>query len=118
MPTDLPNLTDFSDFSVLKAFADLSADFDLEWHNASADEKESLRQRWLGRKQGRLGLISSAWLKSAPADAKRLLGSKFNELKQQIESRFATQEHDAALSATKPAPLDPTLPGTRRPLGA
>ena len=60
---------------------------------------------WLGRKQGRLKLISDVWLKNAPAEARKSLGQHFNQLKQQIEQ---------ALEAD-PASLAPLFRATPTP---
>ena len=40
---------------------------------------EAFRLHWLGRKQGRLKLLSEAWLQSAPAEARKPLGMRFNQ---------------------------------------
>src|SRR6185437_8037859 len=64
----------------------------------TADAQEAFRLHWLGRKQGRLKLISEAWLKSAPAEARKPLGIRFNQLKQQIEA--ALEAPVAGVSAT------------------
>ena len=82
----------------------------------SAEAKEEFRLEWLGRKQGRLGQLSAAWLKSAPVDAKRSLGVRFNKLKAQIEEARSA----SAAAETKPAGagLDVTLPGVAQKIGA
>ncbi|MEI9967633.1 MAG: hypothetical protein WDM87_03025 [Terracidiphilus sp.] len=46
---------------------------------------EAFRLEWLGRKQGRLNEVCGRWLKSAPADAKKALGVRFNALKELVE---------------------------------
>jgi phenylalanyl-tRNA synthetase alpha chain len=85
---------------------------------ASADAVEEFRLLWLGRKQGRLKAISDAWLKSAPVEAKKLIGQRFNTLKAQVETlleRASTSSHASALDAET---IDITLPGRVRRLGA
>jgi phenylalanyl-tRNA synthetase alpha chain len=72
--------------------------------------------RWLGRKQGRLKLISDAWLKSAPAEARKPLGMRFNQLKQRIETVLAEAEAAPAARVVK-AGIDITLPGAARAPG-
>ena len=85
----------------------------------SVEAVENFRLEWLGRKQGRLKLLSDAKLKSAPPEAKRELGQQFNALKTLIESLLeqaaGAGPSDAALAAET---LDVTLPGTRRLQGA
>jgi phenylalanyl-tRNA synthetase alpha chain len=84
--------------------------------DAAALDPEAFRLHWLGRKQGRLKLISEAWLKSAPAEARRPLGIRFNQLKQQIEA--ALESPTASQAAAKPAHgIDVTLPGLVRAPG-
>jgi phenylalanyl-tRNA synthetase alpha chain len=41
----------------------------------SPEAVENFRLEWLGRKQGRLKLLSDQWLKSAPVEAKARDGS-------------------------------------------
>ena len=79
-------------------------------------DAEAFRLHWLGRKQGRLKLISESWLKSAPPEARKPLGIRFNLLKQQIEAALETP---AAVHASSNAVqgIDVTLPGTIRAPG-
>ena len=83
---------------------------------AAGVDAEAFRLRWLGRKQGRLKLISDAWLKSAPAEARKPLGMRFNQLKQQIEAALADAEAAPAARGVK-AGIDITLPGAVRAPG-
>ncbi len=106
-------LENFDDATLDGAFSGLMSEVTTD--SASMDA-EAFRLHWLGRKQGRLKVISEAWLKSAPAEARKPLGIRFNQLKQQIE---------AALEAPGIAPIgkslaggiDITLPGTVRAPG-
>ena len=83
----IPELLSFDD-------APLDAAFDILAKEARAEAyaittpvaQEAFRVHWLGRKQGRLKLISEAWIKSAPPEGKRALGIRFNRLKQHVES--------------------------------
>ena len=102
--------------------SDLDRNFDMLYAEVSRSRKElaqeAFRLHWLGRKQGRLKLISEAWLKSAPPEARKPLGMRFNQLKQQIE-----QALDApAAESAGPAPatvrgIDLSLPGLARTPG-
>src|SRR3984957_14225332 len=84
----------------------------------SPEAVENFRLEWLGRKQGRLKQLSDQWLKSAPVEAKRELGQRFNALKTLVESLLEVAAgagpSDAMLAADA---LDITLPGTRHLLG-
>src|SRR5258705_740274 len=113
MNEDIPQLPDFNESALDAAFATLAEEVRSE--TASLQDVEAFRLHWLGLKQGRLKLISEAWLKSAPPEARNPLGIRFNQLKQQIE---------AALEAPASAPqksaeqgIDISLPGTTRAPG-
>jgi phenylalanyl-tRNA synthetase alpha chain len=116
----IPPLGGYSEPELDRAFAAVAAEVETSAQALrSPDAVEQFRLQWLGRKQGRLKLISDAWLKAAPPEAKKLIGQRFNTLKARIEERI----DEAAKSATPAAALDAeaidiTLPGTRRPIGA
>jgi phenylalanyl-tRNA synthetase alpha chain len=116
---EIPHLSGYSEAELDQAFAAIA-----EKVEASAaalvtlDAVEAFRLLWVGRKQGRLKSICDAWLKSAPAEAKKLIGQRFNTLKAAIEERLETAgkaSHSGALDAEA---IDITFPGTRRKLGA
>src|SRR5580704_19525852 len=98
MNDDIPELASFDEPTLDAAFAILAE----EVRTADASDVEQFRLQWLGRKQGRLKLISDAWLKAAPPEAKKLIGQRFNTLKARIEERL----DEAARSATPAAALD------------
>ena len=111
MTDTTPHLPTFDESSLDQAFSSLAEE--VRTTQASLDP-EAFRLHWLGRKGGRLKLISEAWLKFAPPEARKPLGLRFNQLKQQIEAALE------APSQLAPKPLHPaldiTLPGlTRRP---
>jgi phenylalanyl-tRNA synthetase alpha chain len=116
----IPNLTAYDDAALDQAFAALAKQ---AAERAAAldgpDAVEAFRLEWLGRKQGRLNEVSSRWLKSAPPEAKKSIGQRFNELKKQVEELLeqatGAGPSDAALAAEA---IDITLPGTRRLTGA
>jgi phenylalanyl-tRNA synthetase alpha chain len=118
----LPVLAGYDEQALDAAFAGVQREVAIQSESltdpaAEADAVEQFRLHWLGRKQGRLKLLSDAWLKAAPAEARRSVGQRFNELKAAIETALETagtgikQGHDAEA-------LDITLPGTRVALGA
>src|ERR1700722_5681989 len=96
MTEEITALQHFDDASLDAAFATLAEEARTE--TAALKDPEAFRLHWLGRKQGRLKLISEAWLKSAPVDAKKALGIRFNQLKQQIEAAL-----EAPATTTKSA---------------
>jgi phenylalanyl-tRNA synthetase alpha chain len=107
----IPQLLSYDEPSLDAAFATLVEEVRSE--TVSLQDAEAFRLRWLGRKQGRLKLISDAWLKSSSAEARKPLGIRFNQLKQQIEAALA-----AAIAAPPTASakvgVDITLPGSVR----
>jgi phenylalanyl-tRNA synthetase alpha chain len=114
MNEDIPQLPNYEESSLDAAFATLAEEVRSE--TASFADTEAFRLRWLGRKQGRLKLVGDAWLKSAPAEARKPLGMRFNQLKQQIEAVLEV----AAAAPPKPAAkagIDITLPGIVRAPG-
>src|SRR6201990_67657 len=112
---DSMQLTDFSPTSLDAAFAAVEAE--ARGQLAAPDcDAEAFRLAWLGRKQGRLKAISDAWLKAAPADAKRLIGQRFNALKETIEAAVETAA--ARPKAAVEATIDITLPGIAQRIGA
>src|SRR5664280_2703191 len=114
MNETIPQLLSYDDPSLEAAFATLADEVRTE--TSSQRDAEVFRLRWLGRKQGRLKLISDAWLKSAAPEARKPLGMRFNQLKQQIEAALAEAE---AAPAVRPGEvgIDITLPGTVRAPG-
>ncbi|HEY6447094.1 MAG TPA: phenylalanine--tRNA ligase subunit alpha, partial [Acidobacteriaceae bacterium] len=120
MPDDvIPPLGGTSEPELDRAFAAVAAEVESSAQALrTPDDREQFRLAWLGRKQGRLKLISDAWLKSAPADAKKLIGQRFNTLKTLIEARL--EQVDAATPAAQldAEAIDITLPGTAHRPGA
>jgi phenylalanyl-tRNA synthetase alpha chain len=111
----IPLLAGYGEDSLEKAFAALGNEVRAAAAQlTTAEAQENFRLDWLGRKQGRLKLVSDAWLKTAPPEARKPLGMRFNQLKQQIEQALAAP---AGASATVGDALDISLPGTRRALG-
>ena len=113
MSDTVPLLPDYSEPSLDQAFALLKSEVQASAAQVQLDV-EQFRLYWLGRKQGRLKLISEAWLKSAPPEARKPLGLRFNELKQQIETVL---DAPAAIPASTQPALDVTLPGITRSAG-
>src|SRR3954447_7218729 len=116
----IPNPGGFDEASLAAAFAALARQSEEDASRLDGPEAiEAFRLDWLGRKQGRLNEISGRWLKSAPPEAKKSVGQRFNELKKKIEELLeqatGAGPSDAALAADA---IDITLPGTRRLTGA
>ncbi len=114
---DIPQLTDFSEAILDAAFASVHQDAQAAV-SAPHFDAEQFRLEWLGRKQGRLKAISDAWLKAAPPEAKRLIGQRFNALKEQVEALVASAAAAGNARVLTEAQLDFTLPGTTHRIGA
>ncbi len=114
MNEDIPQLRNYDESSLDAAFATLAEEVRAE--TAGPVDVEAFRLRWLGRKQGRLKLVTDAWLKNAPPEARKPLGMRFNDLKQRIEAALTDAAAAPARSAAK-ASIDITLPGTVRAPG-
>jgi phenylalanyl-tRNA synthetase alpha chain len=110
MTDEITPLHNFDEASLDAAFSALAE----EVRSTDKHDSEAFRLHWLGRKQGRLKLVSEAWLKSAPPEAKKALGIRFNQLKQQIE---AALEAPVSTKAATVQGIDITLPGTLRAPG-
>src|SRR5277367_5625347 len=112
----IPHLSGYSEAELDQAFATISGE--VEASSVALATSEAFRLQWLGRKQGRLKAISDAWLKSAPVEARRLIGQRFNTLKAEIEQRLEHSGVATGNTALESEAIDITLPGTRRKLGA
>jgi phenylalanyl-tRNA synthetase alpha chain len=120
MNIEIPNLDAFDESGLNRAFAQLEQQARAAAAALDNDAAvEAFRLEWLGRKQGRLNDVSGRWLKAAPAEAKRLLGVRFNALKAVVEGLLdKAQGAGPTDTALKAEALDITLPGTRRLTGA
>ncbi len=134
----VPKLKDFSPAALDKAAERLLAALKKESADIKAESDWKLfRDRWMARKNGVLTQINELWLNSAPKDAKREVGQRVNEIKAVVTARVeALRPKKAAILGTGAgqqakqrgygiatvispiSPLDITLPGNRRPLGA
>ncbi|MEO6010815.1 MAG: phenylalanine--tRNA ligase subunit alpha [Vicinamibacteraceae bacterium] len=77
---------------------------------------QSLRDRYLGRKGGRISSLY-ADLASATADKKRELGARLNQLKAKVEGALDRYAEKLAIAAPPPPRIDPTLAGRRPVIG-
>jgi phenylalanyl-tRNA synthetase alpha chain len=79
---------------------------------------EAARVEFLGAKSGRLKSVQKSLGAVASAD-KPAAGKRFNEVKTELDATFAQAQTRlaAAPAAMDQSPFDPTVPGTRAPLG-
>ncbi len=110
----IPPLDSFDESSLDRAFAALRDEVQSDGRRLNtAEAQEAFRLHWLGRKGGRLKAVSDAWLKHAPAEARRPLGIRFNQLKLDIEATLAgATSAPAQAGAAAVRGIDLTLPGT------
>jgi phenylalanyl-tRNA synthetase alpha chain len=138
----VPKLKDFSAVAVDKAVGDLLTALGKEAGEVNSEsEWKIFRDRWLARKNGVVTLVNDLWLKAASKDEKRGVGQRVNMLREQVELKVQGAKDwlqepirelensgidvpavDLARYAQaikiRSLPLDITLPGVRRPLGA
>jgi phenylalanyl-tRNA synthetase alpha chain len=115
MSAAIPELKQYDETELDRVFAGLEAEVAAQTAALTSDDAiEAFRLEWLGRKQGRLGQLSAAWLKSAPIEAKKSLGMRFNKLKALIEETCSSTASDTRAMT---GGLDITFPGATRPLG-
>lgn len=118
MTDAIPQLTNYDEPSLEAAFHTLAEEVRCEAAVLNTPEaQENFRLHWLGRKGGRLKLISEAWLKSAPADSRKPLGIRFNQLKGQIEQALEAPLTQSAPTSQQGQAIDISLPGTLQPPG-
>jgi phenylalanyl-tRNA synthetase alpha chain len=131
----VPKLTDYSAGSLEKASAECIAACTAESAEVRSDaDLKSFRDRWMARKNGILTQINDLWLKGAPKEAKRDAGMRVNDVKTRItevverakvevEVRVVVAGVQAqfgvgTVSVVVSEPVDITLPGVRKPIGA
>ena len=93
--------------------------------SAEPPSLETIRVRWLGRKQGIIRSITDNWLRSAPTSLKPEVGVSLNDLRETAEKAIEESiTHERELSESgneqpslRTEALDITLPGTRRSVG-
>jgi phenylalanyl-tRNA synthetase alpha chain len=122
---NISELTDFSEASLDAAFAEVRQEAQRDISSLTMD-KEALKLKWLGRKQGQLKLLSDAWIKTAPREAIPSIGKRFNAIKSEIEIEL--ERRDTALPNIREAQIragnlivaqiDVTLPGAAQRVGA
>ncbi len=118
MTDAIPQLTSYDEPTLEAAFHTLAEEVRSEAAVLNTPEaQENFRLHWLGRKGGRLKLISEAWLKSAPADSRKPLGIRFNQLKGQIEQALEAPLTQSAPTSQQGQAIDISLPGTLRAPG-
>jgi phenylalanyl-tRNA synthetase alpha chain len=118
----VPHLTDFSSAALDGAVRDLRSGLESESRQITTEaDWKSLRDRWMARKNGILTQLNEQWLKAAPAQAKREVGQRVNELKKLVEAEIdralAGITSASSTSKREQERIDVTLPGTRRKLG-
>src|SRR5262245_20693771 len=83
---------------------------------ASARDAQTIRDRYLGRKNS----VVASWMQligGAPPDQKKDIGRHANALKQAIEARWTTYVERADATARPAGAIDVTLPGRAPAVG-
>jgi phenylalanyl-tRNA synthetase alpha chain len=135
----VPKLTDYSQAALDKAVSELITALGEESAAVTNEfDWKAFRDRWMARKNGVLTQLNELWLKRAPKDAKRDVGQCVNMLKEQVEQKVegaktwldapvVEKEHPgievpakefAKWAQAVKFPVDITLPGIQRTIGA
>ena len=105
--------------SVESLYDELLEGFGSERGLVSGEESlKSLRDRWLGRKNGLLAATNDAWLKLAPRELKPLVGKLQNLARKQVEVALDEAQDQLAAIGRRRSAIDVTLPGPPREIGA
>ena len=115
----IPQLSGYDEPALNAAFTALTLELRTGAAALTSEEtREAFRLHWLGRKAGRLKLVSEAWLKGAPAEARKPLGLRFNQLKTEVEQALEQPNLvDRGASASAGSRIDLSLPGFVRAPG-
>jgi phenylalanyl-tRNA synthetase alpha chain len=86
MAYTVPKLKDYSAAALDQAVQELLSALEQEAKGVSSEaDWKTFRDRWMARKNGVLTQVNDLWLKAAPKDAKRDVGQRVNQVKQQVE---------------------------------
>ncbi len=116
----VPKIEDWSSVSLDKALQELNAALLTEGERVrNESDLKALRDRWVARKNGILTQVNDLWLKAAPADKKRDVGQRVNEIRRFVETTLEQIQRNSAKSGAllDSERIDVTLPGIRRPIG-
>jgi phenylalanyl-tRNA synthetase alpha chain len=118
----VPKLEDFSPTTLDRVAQEMISAVEQEAKQANDEASyRNLRDRWLSRKSGVLTQVTE-WIKLAPADQKREVGRRVNEIKAAVEAALDAAEARAAEARAKAAAareqVDISLPGTAHQIGA
>jgi phenylalanyl-tRNA synthetase alpha chain len=114
----LPELIEAGE-TVAGLYSDLRAAFEAERTEVgNPDDLKRLRDRWAGRKNGLVAAANDHWLKAAPRELKPEVGKLQNEFRAAVDAALDEAQTAVAASARKREPIDVTLPGPPRTLGA
>jgi phenylalanyl-tRNA synthetase alpha chain len=107
---------------VAQRFEEVRLLFDKQTAEVQTEERWlMLRDAWLGRKSGILVKIAQNWLKNSPPGLKAVVGQRFNELRNHVETGLERYHVivQAAAEGTALARerIDLSLPGVERPIG-
>ena len=82
----VPKLEDYSPETLKRATDELLAELEKDALTVTDDAKwKVFRDAWLGRKSGIVKQLNEVWLKTAPAQAKRVVGEQVNAIRERIE---------------------------------
>jgi phenylalanyl-tRNA synthetase alpha chain len=124
MAYTVPKLEDWSLSSLESAEGELYRALDDDAKAVLNEEQwKVFRDRWIARKNGILTQINDVWLKAAPNPNKKDAGFIVNRTRKSVEEIVDKNLKRVQMAAVEVSgeislPIDITLPGIRRPLGA
>lgn len=83
---------------------------------ANAGELESFRVRWVGRQNSVKSRVQENWLRQAPTEARKWVGTNFNVYFRDLEERLVTEKGKLEILELTDH-IDLSLPGVMRPIG-
>src|SRR5713226_5762538 len=84
---------------------------------ADSEGLEEFRVKWLGRNQGICQRVGDHWLKTAPQEMKKWVGSNLNHFKDSVEAILGYQKTSIQTLELDQPSVDLTLPGIKQTLG-
>ncbi len=127
MAYTVPKLTDYSEQTLVAAVDALDSALNQEADCVrNESEWKAFSDRWIARKNGIRTQVKELWLNPAPRESKPRVGVLFNDIHSRVEravTRSKTLYENRAvfregIEAYRNRPVDISLPGVRRPIGA
>src|SRR5262249_24414340 len=95
----VPKIQEWSPPSLYRALSEVKGARWAEGEQVRSEgDLKALRDRWVARKNGILTQINELWLKAAPADKKRDIGQRVNEIRKFVETTLEQIQRNSSKS--------------------